>query len=119
MIDLALLKIELNTPDENGITLRQHLIQAADSGVTDSRLEDETEVPDICERAWSSYWKIRIDGPVSMSDIYAFQKVTGVRLKHWEIEAIISIDAAVQAALIERSKKGYGRSGPTTGQTRN
>lgn len=111
---MALLKIELDSPDENGNTLRNHLEQAAESGVSDIRLEEETEVPDIGERVWMSFWKIRTDGPVSMSDIYAFQVVTGIKLKHWEVDALIAIDGAVQTALIERSKKSNG-----SGATRN
>ena len=93
----------MDKPGKDGSTLRAHLEQASISGIIDERLQTET-VPDISERIWKAYWRIRGQAPITATDILAYQKLMCVKFFPWEIDALWKIDDAVQEALFKEDK---------------
>jgi hypothetical protein len=76
-------------------------------------LLDAPKCPAACEDLWRIFMELHASrssngfGPsrITFSEIDAFQRVTGVRLKAWEVEAIRRVDRAFVADWIARQPK--------------
>lgn len=76
-------------------------------------LRDRPLCPDGCEGLWQAFKELHASransgfGPmrISFAEIDAFQRVTGLSLKPWEVEAIRRADRAFMADWQSRQKK--------------
>ena len=72
------------------------------TGITPKALRDAPQCPKGCEELWRVFNELHSCrgsngwGPnrITYGDIDAFQRVTGIRLKSWELEAIRKADRA-------------------------
>lgn len=75
-------------------------------------LLDRPPCPDGCEHLWAAYKELHASrahsgfGPlrINFAEIDAFQRVTGLRLKAWEVEAIRRADRAFMVDWQSRQK---------------
>jgi hypothetical protein len=109
LIDYAEAQFELDEQQEDGSTLRQHLQRlAANTGRADERLF--IECPAGCKAIWSVFAHLGRTRPrgmgasgIAFAEIEAWQRLTGVQLSPWELDALTEIDARV---LAQAGKKG-------------
>lgn len=101
--------------EEEGGTVLEHL-QALErkTGKTPQALLDAPVLPEACVELWDIFKELHACrgstgfGPacISYGDIDAFQRVTGVTLQPWELEAIRRADMAYLEAHAERQPDG-------------
>lgn len=111
--------MELDYPDDNGVTLRDRLEQVEEqTGRSDPRL-DSLEVPAAGAHLWQWFWELRRDGTITYQEIESWCRLTGQGLSPWEAGTLREMDAAVSEYLGERMKRrqqtGVGHS--TAGNT--
>jgi hypothetical protein len=92
----------------------EHLLAAErQTGRTPQMLLDAPPCPAGCEELWRIFGELHSCrgnngfGPVRLTytDIDAFQRVSGVKLQAWELEAIRRADAAFLADWSKRNKR--------------
>ena len=97
--------MDLQFPSKSGASKRDLKQQVAKTRGADSEA-DEPWVPEEGARLWTLYWRVRRSGPLSYSELEAFQRVTGNGVEHWEAEIVMKMDSAVEHKLSElRSKR--------------
>lgn len=99
---------------EEGGTVLEHL-QALErkTGKTPQALLDAPVLPEACVELWGIFKELHACrgcgfGPacITYGDIDAFQRVTGITLQRWELEAIRRADMAYLEAQAERAPHG-------------
>lgn len=94
--------------------MRQHLIGAWErSGKEPARFANAPELPHYLEPLWRDFREMHSSrgstgfgpAPISFVVIDAWQRVTGIRLKPWQVEAIRRADNAYFASLPKRKGK--------------
>jgi hypothetical protein len=105
----------LAEPEEDGSPLLDHLLAVErQTGVRPQILADAPSIPSGCEELWPIFNQLHACrgsngfGPsrISFVDLDAWQRLNGVRLRPWEIEAIRHADGAYLARVAERLKQG-------------
>jgi len=90
----------LNKPDQNGITLREHLEQVErQTGKTLEELQGP-EFPFPLSNIWSAFIDLSstrgqgFSGPlhITYNEIKAYMELTGTELRPWEVEVIKGLD---------------------------
>lgn len=84
------------------------------TGITPQLLLEAPPCPQGCEELWSTFLELSACrgnngfGPtrITYGDIDAFQRVTGVKLKPWELDAVRKADSAFLASWHESNKTG-------------
>lgn len=103
--------MELNQRQEDGATLREHLLRAAASrpGVD---VDVALHIPAAGQGLWTVFSSLsasRAGGfgpaPISPRDVLAWCELRGVRLTGWELETLEAMDAALLAALAKYPPK--------------
>lgn len=82
------------------------------TGVTPKALRDAPQLPEGCEELWRVFGELHACrtsngwGPnrITYTDVDAFQRVSGITLKGWELDAIRRADRAYLAELASRQK---------------
>jgi hypothetical protein len=104
----------LAEPEEDGSSLLDHLLVAeARSGIKPQILADAPELPPGCEELWHIFRELHAcrgnNGlsiqRITYADIDAFQRVAGLKLAQWELNAIRKADLAFIARWQEGQKK--------------
>jgi hypothetical protein len=99
--------------EEEGGTVLDHLKAVErSSGVTPTFLLNGPALPKGCEQLWRTFSELHACrgsngfGPtrITYTDIDAYQRVTGRRLRQWELEAIRAADAAYLEKYAERNQ---------------
>jgi hypothetical protein len=100
-----------------GATLREHLVSAWErSGVQPDRLRNAPKLPTGAESLWRDFLALHGCrgssgmGPlrISWADLDAYQRVQGIRLAPWEVEAIRRADNAYLRHHAASAKKPAG-----------
>jgi hypothetical protein len=103
----------LNEPEEDGAPLLDHLLAIErQTGKRPQILLDAPRLPDGCEEVWRIFNELHSCrgnygfGPckISFVDLDAWQRVTGVRLLGWEVDAIRRADKAFISRWAESNK---------------
>jgi len=90
-------------PQEDGVPLIDHLLAVEEkSGQTPQVLLDAPACPPGCEELWRIFGELHSCrgnngfGPtrITYSDLDAFQRVSGIVLQPWELDAIRAADRA-------------------------
>lgn len=107
-------EFELDTPQEDGLPLREHL-KAIErkTGKPHPALVDAAKLSDGYEFLWSVFAALRsstspgMSGPARIceSSIYYFQRNRGFRFQAWELEAIRRADAELIRHHAKRAKE--------------
>lgn len=93
--------------------MREHLASAWEkSGKEPARLASAAELPPLLDPLWSDFLQLhRARGsngfspsPISFADIDAWQRVTGFKLRPWQLECIRRADEAYLASLRKGGK---------------
>lgn len=101
--------MELSARQGDGASLRTHLQRACiNTGRADPLLDEQSIAP--CVRAvWDAYLNLSATrrtgmglAPLALTDIDAWQRLTGVRLTPWELDTLIQLDAACLAVLAKQ-----------------
>jgi hypothetical protein len=103
LCDWAEHQFQLNKPDKNGTTEREHLEQVErQTGRRPQALEPPVGFPPLMEHVWSAF--IALSGsrsagfsgpnPINYEQIKAFKELTDTPLDAWEIQAIMRLDRA-------------------------
>lgn len=88
-------------------SLRDHLNQVQKStGHRDPRL-DSVQVPIGGERLWNHFWRLYKGSSVSYVEIEAYCRMTGAEFDPWEVEVLMSMEAAAGTVITERLKDGH------------
>lgn len=103
-------EFELSAPQDDGATLREHLMAyQRQTGRQHPSVTDAPALPVGCSALWRDFMALHSSRPVGMApgritfgEIDAFQRVTGVCLAAWEVDAIRAADAAYIANYAER-----------------
>lgn len=111
--EFAVAQFELTAPAEDGVPVIEHLRAVEErTGITPKALLDAPPCPEGCEELWRMFNELHACrgsngfGPnrITYTDIDAFQRVTGTRLKGWELEAIRRADRAYLTEIASRQK---------------
>lgn len=87
--------MQLSVTQGDGAPLRAHLQRAAAAGTRDARLvSSQQALPRTLQPLWDAFLALRsaAKGPVSHSEICAWQQLNGVRLTPWEVETVLCCD---------------------------
>jgi hypothetical protein len=93
-------QVDLDTPDDNNITLRSKLEQVYNTcGVYDERL-DVPSIPRELEYIMGWFWEIRsaVGGngfganPISFTELYSWSYLYSITLSSWELSIIRKLD---------------------------
>lgn len=94
---------------EDGATLRQHLQRAYENTRRADPLLDAPPVPRAARAVWEAFVQLassRASGmglsPISLADIEAWCRLSGITLTPWELDTLLALDAA---ALTEAAKR--------------
>jgi hypothetical protein len=82
------------------------------TGITPPELEGLPELPECADQLWIRYFRISATrtcgmssvNPIQYSEILAWSILAGIRLKEWEINAIITIDNCYLYSVSEEAK---------------
>ena len=105
-------QFELTRKQKDGATLLEHYRAYEErNGQPHPSLADAPSLPDGLATLWSDFMDLHSSrsvgmggaGPISYSDLDAWQRVTGNRLERWQIKAIRRADNAYFAS---RAKDG-------------
>jgi hypothetical protein len=109
-VEFAAYQFQLAAEEEGGSVLEHLLAAQAQTGQTPQALLDAPPCPDDCEELWRMFNDLHesrswANGPgrISFTDLDAFQRVTGVTLQRWELEAIRKADSAYLEQYAERN----------------
>lgn len=96
---------KLFIPDKNGMILYNELKHIeASHGIHDPLL-DEAQPPEEAFFVWSLYWeKLRGTG-FSMTEIRAWEEITGMHLELWELDLLFIIHRTAENTVYERDYK--------------
>ena len=96
--DAVVAQVELNWDDGSGSTVGEHLKQIERQiGIKDPLLLRAEDVPPGAEYLARTYYELRRGTVLTFSEMEAYQRVTGVELEYWEVDALRTIDLAVDA----------------------
>jgi hypothetical protein len=107
----------LNEPEEDGAPLLDHLLATErQTGKRPQILLDAPKLPDGCEDLWAIFNELHGCrgsngfGPsrITFVDIDAWQRITGVRLLPWEVDAIRRADKAFLSRWDEANRASQG-----------
>ena len=108
-MNFASIEAELSELQGDGHPLRAHLQRVAETGREDTRLFNEC--PREVLPLWVAYTQIGRcrsgglgAGAISLQEVESWQRLTGVTLTPWELDAIIELDAVFMRRLTK--KKG-------------
>jgi hypothetical protein len=97
-------EFELAVPQQpDGLPLKEHLMAVwAQTGREPAMLANAPAMPKGCARLWADFLELsHVRGstqagpmPITWADIDAWQRVRGVRLEAWEVDAIRKTDLA-------------------------
>ena len=113
-VAFAAFQFELNAPQDDGATLRDHLeMYQASTGMMHPIMKAAPHLPAGCEYLWSDFMdmhstrQFRDSGPapISFLDIDAWQRVNGVALQPWQLNAIRRADAEFLRATAKAVKR--------------
>ena len=109
-MEFAAYQFELAAEEKGGSVLEHLLAAQAQTGQTPQALLDAPACPDGCEELWHIFDELHgcrswANGPgrITYMDLDAFQRVTGLTLHRWEIEAIRRADNAYLEQYVERN----------------
>jgi hypothetical protein len=103
----------LNAEEEGGTVLDHLRAIEEQTGQTPQMLLDAPHLPAGCEELWRVFSELHSCrgnsgfGPlrITYADIDAFQRVSGVMLQPWELDAIRRADAAYLTQWAERNRR--------------
>ena len=67
---------------------------------------DPVEVPDGGESLWRHYWRLRRGATISYVEVAEYSRLCGWPLEPWEVDALMAMDAAVEAQIREARNNG-------------
>lgn len=93
--------VRLNRPRKDGTTLKGHYEQAwKTSGKRPAGLTDTSPPPDL-DYLWEWFWELDHSrdrsmsiSPITYAELHYWQRIKGVTLKPWELDAIRMMDTA-------------------------
>lgn len=111
--EFAAFQFELAAEEEGGTVLEHLRAVEKRTGQTPQMLLDAPACPPGCEDLWETFRELHACrgntgfGPqrITYMDVDAFQRVSGVRLQRWELEAIRRADAAFLSDYAARHDK--------------
>lgn len=112
LVDHAKASFHLNQKQSDGKTLREHL-QAVEQST--GRRTPELDVPELaaeCRGVWSLFIELHARraegfGPAIIDEarLFHWQRLHGIQLNPWEIEAIFALDLAWRESVAESQDK--------------
>lgn len=97
-------------PDENGVSLRQHLEQAEKAtGIRDERL-DSVRVPRGFESIWKMFWDLFSGGnPPTIMDIKSYIELMGLNCSRIEFIMLIEMLKEYNSVMAEITREKLKR----------
>lgn len=101
-MEFAAFQFELAAEEEGGTVLEHLQAVQQQTGQVPQMLLDAPPLPEGCEDLWGIFRELHscrgagVSAPqrITYLDLYAFQRVSGLNLQGWELEAIRQADAA-------------------------